>query len=477
MLFNTPLFFWFFLIFFLLFNFVFVERRKHLWLLVISSLIFYGSWNYAFLPLLVGNAVMDYLIAAQIQKNQERPQVKKRWLVLGVTINLSVLALFKYSNFVLQSTADFLQLLGLHASIPVLGIILPVGISFYTFQSMSYTIDVYRGNMKAHKGFLEYMAAVSFFPQLLAGPILRASHILPQMDAMPVPTWANIRHGLVLVVAGLIKKNFADLLAGPAAAAFDATHPVSMLDAWTGALAFTAQIYGDFSGYTDIAIGIALIMGFHIPRNFNLPYFSSSPVDFWRRWHISLSSWLRDYLYISLGGNRNGHRTRNVFITMLLGGLWHGAAWTFVVWGAWHGVIISITHWLTQSAAGRWLEARSNIVVRALKLLFTLYLVVIGWVFFRATSFGSAFTMLREMHYAAGLPAAEIAGYWTLAMVVTALVFMHLLDFSILRFGERLEQRLGTLWQELATWPALVLGFMMVFLIGESGHAFIYFQF
>lgn len=477
MLFNTPLFFWFFALFFLLYNFVFVERRKHLWLLVISSLIFYGSWNYAFLPLLVGNAVMDYLIAAQIQKCADRPALKKRWLVLGVTVNLSVLALFKYSNFVLQSVADLLAVAGVQASLPVLSIILPVGISFYTFQSMSYTIDVYRGDMKAHRGFLEYMAAVSFFPQLLAGPILRASHILPQLDAMPVPTWGNVRQGLVLVVAGLLKKSVADLLAGPAAAAFDASHPVSSLEAWTGALAFTAQIYGDFSGYTDIAIGIALIIGFHIPRNFNLPYFSVSPVDFWRRWHISLSSWLRDYLYISLGGNRNGHRTRNVFITMLLGGLWHGAAWTFVLWGAWHGLIITITHALADTRAGRWLEAHGNAFTTALKWLVTLYLVVIGWVFFRATSFGNAFTLLAEMHLPSGLPAPAPGSGWVLALVVAGLAAMHAMDWALIRFGEVLEKRLGGLWQDLVAWPALALGFVLVFLIGESGHAFIYFQF
>lgn len=476
MLFNTPLFFWFFAVFFLLYNFVVTAHRRQLWLIVVASLVFYGSWNYAFLPLLVGNAVMDYLVAAQIQKHADRPQVKKRWLMLGVTINLSVLALFKYSNFVLHSVADALALAGVHASLPTLSLILPVGISFYTFQSMSYTIDVYRGDMKAHRGFLEYMAAVSFFPQLLAGPILRASHILPQLDALPVPTWANVRQGLVLVVAGLLKKNLADLLAGPAAAAFDAGHPVSQLEAWTGALAFTAQIYGDFSGYTDIAIGIALVMGFHIPRNFNLPYFSVSPVDFWRRWHISLSSWLRDYLYISLGGNRNGHRTRNVFITMLLGGLWHGAAWTFVIWGAWHGVIISVTHQLAATRAGRWLEAHGNLATTALKWFVTFYLVVIGWVFFRATSFANAEAMLVQMHVPGGTPAAPGAA-GVLALVLAGLVAMHLLDWTLQRFGGFIERKLSGLWQDLVAWPALALGFAVVLLIGEGGHAFIYFQF
>ena len=471
MLFNTPLFFWFFAIFFVLFNFVFVERRKHLWLLLIASFIFYGSWNYAFISLLVFSAVSDYLIARQIEANDHDQVMRKRWLVLSMVINLGVLGIFKYSNFVLQSVADFVGLFGVDASIPTLSIILPVGISFYTFQSMSYTIDVYRRDMKAHKGFLEFLAALSFFPQLVAGPILRAQHILPQLDVMPVPTWSNVRVGLMLVAAGLIKKTFADLMAGPAAAAFDADVAVSSLDAWIGALAFTAQIYGDFSGYTDIAIGIALIMGFHIPQNFNLPYFSVSPVDFWRRWHISLSTWLRDYLYISLGGNRTGNRMRNVFITMLLGGLWHGAAWTFVIWGAWHGVIITVTHWLTETTIGRWVSAHNTLLVRLLKMAFTFYLVVIGWVFFRATSFGNALDMLEQMHGIGALPGAAAGSALVMALVVAGLAFMHLLDWARMRYSDALEAR------EWLMWPLLVLGFFMTLLVGDPGHDFIYFQF
>lgn len=471
MLFNTPLFFWFFAIFFVLFSFVFVERRKHLWLLLISSFIFYGSWNYAFIPLLVFSAVCDYLIARRVEANGDNRRRKKSWLILSMVINLGVLGIFKYSNFVLQSVADFVALFGIDAGLPTLSIILPVGISFYTFQSMSYTIDVYRGDMKAHKGFLEFLAALSFFPQLVAGPILRAQHILPQLDVMPVPTWSNVKQGMLLIVAGLIKKTFADLMAGPAAMAFDSSVPISSLDAWVGALAFTAQIYGDFSGYTDIAIGVALIMGFHIPQNFNLPYFSSSPVDFWRRWHISLSSWLRDYLYISLGGNRNGHRTRNVFITMLLGGLWHGAAWTFVFWGAWHGIIISITHWLTHSRIGGWVEARHNVLVAGLKMLATFYLVVIGWVFFRATSFGSAFTMLEQMHGIGDLPAPAAGASIVMGLVMAGLVFMHVLDALRMRYAQALDCR------EWLLWPLLALGFFITLLVGDPGHDFIYFQF
>lgn len=471
MLFNTPLFFWFFAVFFVLFNFVFVERRKHLWLLLISSFIFYGSWNYAFIPLLIFSALSDYFIASRIEGSVENQSLKKRWLTLSVAINLGLLGIFKYSNFVLQSVADFLGVFGADVSIDTLSIVLPVGISFYTFQSMSYTIDVYRGQMKAHKGFLEFLAALSFFPQLVAGPILRARHILPQMDTMPVATWLNVKQGMILIMAGLIKKTFADLMAGPAAAAFDSSVPISSLEAWIGALAFTAQIYGDFSGYTDIAIGIALLMGFHIPPNFNLPYFSVSPVDFWRRWHISLSGWLRDYLYISLGGNRNGNRTRNVMITMVLGGLWHGAAWTFVVWGIWHGVIISITHWLTNSSIGRFVANRDNVIVRIIKMAITFYLVVIGWVFFRATEFDSAFDMLAQMHGVTSVHSAPASSMAVLILVVSGLVMMHVMDALRIRYGHVIENRIWLLV------PVLILGFFIVLLVGDAGHDFIYFQF
>ena len=431
---------------------------------------FYGAWNYAFIPLLVFSALSDYVIAGFVERNNHDPVTKKRWLMLSIFINLSVLGIFKYSNFVLQSTQDFIGLFGVDAHISTLSIILPVGISFYTFQSMSYTIDVYRGNMKAHRGFLTFLSALSFFPQLVAGPILRAQHILPQLDNLPIPTMANIRNGLMLIMLGLIKKTMADMMAGPASTAFDATTPISSLDAWVGALAFSAQIYGDFSGYTDIAIGIALLMGFHIPINFNLPYFSSSPVDFWRRWHISLSSWLRDYLYISVGGNRNGNRTRNVFITMLLGGLWHGAAWTFVIWGAWHGFIISVTHWLTYSAIGRWVDARNNWLVRIFKVLVTFYLIVIGWVFFRATGFDNAWTMLTQMHMSTGVEASA-SSLVVLGLVVAGLVFMHLIDWLNIRFGSALNERSWLMW------PILVVGFSLFLVVGDPGHDFIYFQF
>ena len=264
----------------------------------------------------------DYFLAIHISQAQAIRR-RKQLLSLSIGINLGILAIFKYADFAIQSVSELLAVIGYEASFPVLSFLLPVGISFYTFQSMSYTIDVYRGQMEPRKGLLQFTAALAFFPQLVAGPILRARQILPQLEKIPIPDWPGVKHGFLLITVGLFKKTLADLLAGRVDAVFGSTGPVSLLEAWTGVLAFAAQIYGDFSGYTDMAIGIALLLGFKIPINFRLPYFATSPVDFWRRWHISLSSWLRDYLYISLGGNRN-HRYRNYDVAgwaMAWGGL------------------------------------------------------------------------------------------------------------------------------------------------------------
>ncbi|CUS42147.1 Probable poly(beta-D-mannuronate) O-acetylase [hydrothermal vent metagenome] len=453
----------------MLFNFVFVDRRKIIWLLVISSLIFYGTWNYNFIALLVFSALADYLIAQKVEANNHDPVMKKR-LIASITLNLSILAIFKYNNFILQSVQEFVSLFGGDISVPMLSIILPVGISFYTFQSMSYTIDVYRGDMKAHRGFLVFLATLSFFPQLVAGPILRAKEILPQLVNMRVPTALNIRIGLLLVLLGLLKKTTADLMAGPVGVAFNGQADVSTFETWIGLLAFSAQLYGDFSGYSDIAIGIALMLGVYIPMNFNLPYFSTSPVDFWRRWHISLSSWLRDYLYISLGGSRNGKRARNQFITMLLAGLWHGASWTFVVWGAYMGVIVVVTQWLNERPAlAKWVNSK-NWLSLIIKIAVTHYLFVLSWPLFRGSSLEAAWTMIVDMHIPQETAVTAGAGI-VMALVVAGLFLMHFVDALRIRYGDALANR------QWFFWPLLVIGFTLFFTVGDFGHDFIYFQF
>ncbi len=469
MLFNTPLFFFFFAIFFVLYSFVFLRRTPRLYLILVGSLIFYAGWNYRFIPLLVFSAVVDYFVAIGIH-NSSVEQRRKLLLAVSIATNLGILAVFKYSDFALQSAGELLALFGFDVSVPVLGFLLPVGISFYTFQSMSYTIDVYRGVMQPRKGLLQFTAALAFFPQLVAGPILRAREILPQLEAMPKPSWDGAKHGFVLISVGLFKKTIADLLAGPVDAAFNSPDPVGFIEAWTGALAFAGQIYGDFSGYTDMAIGIGLLLGFRLPVNFRLPYFAGSPVDFWRRWHISLSTWLRDYLYVSLGGNRN-HRFRNVMITMLLGGLWHGAAWTFLVWGAFHGLLIAAVHYLSVQPIFRaYAESRSRIV-KFVNVLVTFYLVLIGWVIFRALSIDSAVGMLGAMHVPASIPVPTTAAIVVASLSAVALLTMHLLDALVIRFGTAIERRAWLLW------PFVFVLQLLSFIVGKPDQAFIYFQF
>ena len=471
MIFNTPLFFLFFLLFLLGFGLVLRRHKPKVFFIVVASLVFYGAWNYRFIPLLLFSAVADYFIARAIHASDTK-RTRKRWVSLSVAINLGLLGLFKYADFVLVSVADFLSLFGVNADTPTLAWVLPVGISFYTFQSLSYTIDVYREEMEPREGLMEFIAALSFFPQLVAGPILRARQILPQMHNLPVPTWVQAKHGFVLITAGVFKKTLADLLAHPAAKAFDTSGSVSLLESWTGVLAFAGQIYGDFAGYTDMAIGLALVLGFQIPLNFRLPYFAVSPVDFWRRWHISLSTWLRDYLYISLGGNRNNRRLRNVMITMLLGGLWHGAAWTFVVWGAFHGVLITASHWLSKVKGLALFHADGPWWARPMKWVATFYLVLVGWVFFRANSLDSALALLADMHgFGGALPEAGPVAGLILALTSISVLVMHLMDLFVLTKSDKLENKAWVLW------PVLILIQAICLMIGKPSNEFIYFQF
>lgn len=468
MLFNTPIFFVFLMVFLLFYGFVFLRHKPRIYFILVSSLVFYGTWNYRFIPLLVGSAVIDYFLAQAIYNSSEQRR-KKLLLTLSVVMNLGILALFKYADFAIESAAEFLGALGYHADLGSLSWVLPVGISFYTFQSLSYTIDVYRGDMKARKGLAEFTTALAFFPQLVAGPILRAKHILPQFHQLPIPTWDMVRNGFLLITVGLFKKTLADLLAGPAALAFDGG-AVSLLETWTGVLAFAGQIYGDFSGYSDMAIGVALLIGFKIPLNFRLPYFALSPVQFWQRWHISLSSWLRDYLYISLGGKYN--RIRNVMITMLLGGLWHGAAWTFVAWGAFHGLIIIATHQLGNAAAFAGFAQSQQFFNKLLKWIMTFYLVLIGWVLFRATGMDSAWQIISQMHGLTSImPDSGSKALIVFGLVCFTLFFMHIIDYFVLN---KTPQLMAKWW---LFWPLLVIIQAICLLIGEPSNAFIYFQF
>lgn len=465
MLFNTALFWLFFAAFFVAFHFAARTRGAKLWLVVAGSLLFYGAWDVRCVPLLLGTALLDFWIALRISRSQDERR-RRGLLLLSIAANLGVLGFFKYARFFADSAHGLLGALGVSLPEPAFSFLLPAGISFYTFQSLSYTIDVYRRELPARERPEEFLAAVSFFPHLVAGPIIRASVLLPQFEKMEAPRWEQMRRGYLLIAVGLFKKTVADLLAGPSDALFRSAGPASALEAWTGALAFTGQIYADFSGYTDIAIGVALLLGFVLPPNFDLPYLATSPIDFWRRWHLSLSTWLRDYLYIPLGGNRN-HRYRNLLATMVLGGLWHGASWTFVLWGLYHGLLLVAAHLLVGGFPA--LKETPSAAVRWLKRLGTLYLVVIGWVLFRAESLTSALEVLRGMHAPAVASTFTWQAVLTLLFVGMGLVICH--AASALAEKTELRRRPVALWPVVATCLAVAMA------VGTPGHSFIYFQF
>ncbi|MFO1490970.1 MAG: MBOAT family O-acyltransferase [Kiritimatiellia bacterium] len=339
MVFNSFVFVLFFLVVYGLY--VILRHRAQNVLLLVASYVFYGWWDWRFLSLVFASTLLDYVCGLKIVDDPVR---RKLWIGISMTGNLGLLFFFKYFNFFAASTAALLHSLGLEAGWTTLNIVLPVGISFYTFQTMSYTLDIYRGTLAPTRSLLNFSLYVAFFPQLVAGPIERASHLLPQVEKPRRPTYQGLREGFWLILHGyLLKVVVADNLGPFADEIFNHPESARGLAVPLALAAFAFQIYGDFAGYSNIARGLCKWMGFDLMVNFRMPYFATNPSDFWRRWHISLSTWLRDYLYIPLGGNRGGPaRThRNLLLTMVLGGLWHGAAWHFVAWGLYHGLLLS----------------------------------------------------------------------------------------------------------------------------------------
>ena len=368
-------------------------RRGQNRMLLLASYVFYGWWDYRFLALLIFTTLFDFACALKIDAATQ-PGRRKRWLAASIVSNMTVLGIFKYYNFFASSLQSALAAFGVHPDFPTLHVILPLGISFYTFLSMSYTIDVYRKELPATRHPLDFMLYVAYFPHLVAGPIVRASYLLPQCQRPRVIQAAEVENGLWLILMGYIKKIvIADRLGQIVDWSFARpTPPFNDLNAWIVIYAFAFQIYGDFAGYSDIARGLAKLMGFELTVNFRAPYLVSNPAAFWRNWHISLSTWLRDYLYIPLGGNRHGSwpTYRNLMITMLLGGLWHGAGFAFILWGFYHGVLLCLHRWWGQRS-GRQNQAPSAGTASALARLKQLALIAlffqitcVGWLFFRA---------------------------------------------------------------------------------------------
>ncbi|HEY3661704.1 MAG TPA: MBOAT family O-acyltransferase [Chthoniobacterales bacterium] len=408
-------FLWFFLGAFVVYWTLRHNAARKFWLLV-CSYAFYSAWNWKFLFLLLGSTLVDYTVGMMIGRTS-KPAVRRGWLLLSLGVNLGTLAFFKYFNFFAGSGAEFLAWLGLPASYSTLSIILPVGVSFYTFQSMSYTIDVYRGRLRAVSSLLDLSFFIAFFPQLVAGPIVRASTFLPQLAASRRFATVDVRGALVLFLVGYIKKAcLADGVAGFVDQYFGQPASYSPLGAWIAVLLYTVQIYCDFSGYTDMAIASARLLGYELTLNFNFPYLAQNIADFWHRWHISLSTWLRDYLYIPLGGNR-GPRWfvfRNIMLTMLLGGLWHGAAWTFVLWGAMHGLALAVHRLWREKATCQPLLAG---FMAWLRWPLTLYFVCLAWVLFRATDLGQAGVVMRAFVLGRGNGTRDLP-VWLLGVVL-----------------------------------------------------------
>jgi alginate O-acetyltransferase complex protein AlgI len=375
-----------------------LRRRAQNVLLLVASYVFYGAFNWRFLGLLMLSTVTDYVVGRLLERTDDDRR-RKRIFLISLAVNLGILGFFKYFDFFLTDGARVLGSLGLDVSPPVLRILLPVGISFYTFHGISYTFDVYRRHIQPSRSLLDFAVFVAFFPQLVAGPIGRAHLQLPQFARdRERPDWPQIRRALLLILLGLFKKiAIADMLAPYVNNAFSSPDTTSAIGLVVGAWAFAFQIYGDFSGYSDIARGSAFLLGVDLPENFNQPYLSRSITEFWRRWHISLSNWLRDYLYVPLGGNRRGGMAtyRNLFLTMLIGGLWHGAAMTFVVWGGLHGLYLAGERRFNRAAQE---DTSRPWSLRDLPRTFlTFQLVCVAWVFFRAESLGDALHYLGRI--------------------------------------------------------------------------------
>ena len=479
MIFSSGLFFWLFAAFMV--GYALLQRKntsRLVYVLAFSYYFYYkSSGTYFFLLALV--TCSDFVIANYMGRMKNRVG-RKLLVALSLLVDLGILGYFKYTNFLLEILGD-LGWEGLHS----MDIFLPVGISFFTFQSLSYTIDVYRRKIRPLDSLLDYAFYVSFFPQLVAGPIVRASDFIPQIRRPLTVTREMVGMGFWFIITGLFKKavisdyiaaNFVDrIFADPTL--------YSGLESLLGVYGYALQIYCDFSGYSDMAIGIALLMGFHFNINFNSPYKAVSITDFWRRWHISLSTWLRDYLYISLGGNRHGKVRQyiNLFLTMFLGGLWHGAAWNFVLWGSMHGIALAVhKQWMSVTKGRRWVSTRWW---RVASVLLTFHFVLFAWILFRDSTFSlSAFsttktsTILSNIftNFHPELFMGVVEGYWKVLAFIVVGFILHFVP-------DRAEQRCKTAFVKWPTWTycvALVLIVIFVIQIKSSDvQPFIYFQF
>lgn len=478
MLFNSIDFAIFLPVVFMLYWFV-MQRSLRLQnaFIVLASYVFYGWWDWRFLSLLLFSSMVDYLVGLGLMKEQRQGR-RKLYLILSVITNLGLLGFFKYYNFFVENFAEAFTLLGMPMQTSTLHIILPVGISFYTFQSLSYGFDVYRRKLQPTKDIVAFLAFVSFFPQLVAGPIERATHLLPQFYKKRMFDYLKAADGLRQILWGLFKKILiADNCGQYADMIFNNAESFSGSTLLLGAVLFAFQIYGDFSGYSDIAIGTSRLFGFELMQNFSFPYFSRDVAEFWRRWHISLSTWFRDYLYVPLGGSRNGKgkAVRNTFITFLVSGFWHGANWKYIAWGGLHAVYFlpllilnKNRQHLAVAAAGKTWPSFKELA----GIITTFLLVVLAWIFFRADSVQQAMGILKEICSASLL---------SLPQVLPRKLLLFIVLFVLLEWrGRQNAYAIATTAlnrPRYIRWAFYYFLALLIFFEGGREQPFIYFQF
>ncbi|MAR09132.1 MAG: membrane-bound O-acyltransferase family protein [Blastopirellula sp.] len=470
MLFNGYPFLVFYAIVFAIYVLLARRTRAQNLLLLVASYVFYGAWDFRFLGLIALSTTVDYFAALAIERSASE-RLRAVWMGISMVANLGVLGVFKYLGFAAESFCDLAAVFQLTVSLPVAEIILPVGISFYTFQTLGYTLDVYRGRTKACSDPLAFAVYVSFFPQLVAGPIERANHFLPQIRQARTIRRVDLAIGTQFVLLGYFSKVvIADSMAPLVDQFYAAPERYGGSIAWLANLGFATQIYGDFAGYTLIARGISRWMGFRLISNFKQPYLADSPRDFWRRWHRSLSTWLRRNLYFELGGNRLGiaRTCLNLMLTMLLGGLWHGASWNFVAWGGYQGLLLVIEHWLPDHRGG---NQRPSLPRRLFYKSGTFLLMLVGWTLFRCSSLSEIGTVLQQMFFGNFYDSRALAFAWP---ILTAFTVMQLLDCWREKARSELILLRAPAMVRIAIYTFFVLSIMSV---GFRRITFIYFQF
>lgn len=470
MIFNSLTFLAFFAIVLAIYSIPFEWKAKKVFLLV-ASYVFYSAWNPPFVILLWVSTIVDWIAAQQLVK-AENQRARRGWMLISVIANLGMLSYFNYGQFLVDNFALVAGGFGIYYRPPAYDIVLPVGISFYTFATMSYTLDVFLRRAAPARNFLDYALFVTFFPHLVAGPIMRPTELVPQFASPRRASRDRLCFGLALMTLGLFQKVvLADGFLGPAVEkVYDADKLPRALDAWISTLAFSGQIFCDFAGYSTTAIGVAMCLGFALPDNFRFPYAAVGFSDFWRRWHITLSTWLRDYVYIPLGGNRHGPaRTYAALLsTMLLGGLWHGANWTFVVWGGLHGLYLA-----AERALRGYVKYRPGPLGTVVLGALTFVLINIAWVFFRAKTFGKAWSILTGMFgaNAPGVPLVAAIYVATTLVIVSGIVGAH----WVMRH-QTLESATAKVHPAIIVLALTLMAFAIVIEHG-TGNAFIYFQF